>query len=129
MSRLNRYAAFFGFFVAGFILAQVWDMTYRKLLKSIYLADYGEHVFLCDNAMRQHFIAKSRVVNEPSKANVNSLQSAEVGLLDCHEYDKFRKSLISLGLNENDLSEMGLKAIESSRTDLSTLVKQHEIRY
>ena len=129
MSRRNRYVAFCVFFVAGFILAIVWDMPYRKLLKSIYLTDYGEHVFLCDNAMRQHFIAKSRVVNEPSKANVNSLQSAEVGLLDCHEYDKFRKSLISLGLNENDLSEMGLKAIESSRTDLSTLVKQHEIRY
>jgi hypothetical protein len=32
-------------------------------------------------------------------------------------------------LNENDLSQMGLSAIESSRTDLSTLVKQHEIRY
>ena len=129
MSRLNKYATFLGFFVAGFICSQVWDLPYRKLLKLIYLEDYGEHVFLCDNAMRQHFISKSRVVNEPNTANVNSLQSAEVGLLDCHEYDKFRKSLISFGLNENDLSEMGLKAIESSRTDLSTLVKQHEIRY
>ena len=129
MFRLNRYVAFFVFFVTGFISATVWDMPYRKLLKSIYLTDYGEHVFLCDNAMRQHFISKSRLVSEPNKANVNSLHNAEVGLLDCHEYDKFRKSLISLGLNENDLSEMGLKAIERSRTDLSTLVKQHEIRY
>ena len=32
-------------------------------------------------------------------------------------------------LNENDLSEMGLKAIEKSRTELRTLVEQHEIRY
>ena len=129
MFRLSKLTLLFGGILLGFIGGQVWDFPYKFTLKQIFLNQYGEYVFLCDNAMRQHFISKSRVVNEPNKANVNSLQSAEVGLLDCHEYDKFRKNLISIGLNENDLSEMGLKAIESSRTDLSTLVKQHEIRY
>lgn len=129
MFQLNRAIPALGFILFGFVLAQFWDLPYRQFLKKVYLEEYGEHVFLCDNAMRQHFIAKSRVVNSPSSATASSLRSAEVGLIDCHEYDKFRKKLISFGLNDNDLSQMGLKAIEKSRTDLSTLVKQHEISY
>lgn len=129
MFQLNRALPVIGFILFGFILGQFWDFPHRYFLKKIYLGEYGEHVFLCDNAMRQHFIAKSRVVNSPSGATANSLRSAELGLIDCHEYDKFRKKLITFGLNDNDLSQMGLKAIEKSRTDLSTLVKQHEISY
>ena len=41
---------------------------------------------------RQHFIAKSRVVSLPSSATASSLKSAELGLIDCHEYDKFENS-------------------------------------
>ena len=129
MSQLNKSLVVIGFTLFGFILGQVWDLPYRQFLKTFYLGQYGEHVFLCDNAMRQHFIAKSRTVNSPSNATANSLRSAELGLIDCHEYDKFRKKLITFGLNNNDLSHMGLKAIEKSRTDLSTLVRQHEISY
>ena len=65
----------------------------------------------------------------PNAETTNALQSAERGLIDCHYYDKFRKKLIDWGLNANDLSAMGLKAIENKRTDLSKLVKEHEIRY
>ena len=91
------------------------------------MKNYGEHVFLCDNAMRQHMIAKTRAISSGSNETVASLKNAELGLLDCHAYDKLRKKLISLGLNDNDLSEMGLKAIENSRTQLTTIVQQHEI--
>ena len=86
-------------------------------------------MFNCDNAMREHFIAKSQVSELPSTSTVASLQSAEVALIDCHEYDKYRKRLISFGLNENDLAIMGLRAIEEKKSDLSNLVREHEIRY
>jgi hypothetical protein len=129
MFQLNKLVLFFGGIFLGFVGGQTWDLPYKFFLKQIFLNEYGEHVFLCDNAMRQHFIAKSRIVSSPSTETGSSLKNAELGLIDCHEYDKFRKKLITFGLNENDLSEMGLKAIEKSRTDLSTLVKQHEISY
>lgn len=79
--------------------------------------------------MREHFIAKSRVGQLPSAEAVQALNSAEVGLIDCHEYDKFRKKLLSLGLNDSDLASMGLVAIERKKADLQTLVREHEIRY
>lgn len=79
--------------------------------------------------MREHFIAKSRVGHLPSTAAVQALNSTEVGLIDCHEYDKFRKKLISFGLADSDLASMGLVAIESKKSDLQTLVREHEIRY
>tara|TARA_X000000368_G_C22722310_1_gene575867 strand:+ start:155 stop:544 length:390 start_codon:yes stop_codon:yes gene_type:complete len=129
MFQLNKLTLLFSGILLGFIGGQIWNIPYKFTLKQFFLSQYGEHVFLCDNAMRQHFIAKSRVVSLPGTGTINSLKSAELGLIDCHEYDKFRKKLITYGLNENDLSEMGLKAIEKSRTDLRTLVEQHEISY
>lgn len=129
MFRLNKLTLLFSGILLGFIGGQIWNIPYKFTLKQFFLSQYGEHVFLCDNAMRQHFIAKTRVVSLPSTETINSLKSAELGLIDCHEYDKFRKKLITYGLNDNDLSEMGLKAIEKSRTELKTLVEQHEISY
>ena len=113
----------------GFLLGQFWDMPYRFALMKYFQETYGEHVFQCDSAMREHFIAKSRVSSNPTESNIVTLEATEFGLLDCHNYDKFRKQLIGYGLSENDLSTMGLIAIEASRSDLSKLVEQHEIRY
>ena len=115
--------------VCFFLLGTLWDVPLRALARQFYQKDYGNHVFNCDNAMREHFIAKSQLSSQPSPSAVSFLQSAEVALIDCHEYDKFRKRLISLGLTENDLAIMGLKAIEEKQTDLSNLVREHEIRY
>ena len=98
-------------------------------ISNYYQDEFGQHVFKCDNAMRVHFIAKSRVSQHPSKESVQALDSAEVGLIDCHEYDKFRKKLKSFGLNDSDLASMGLLAIERKKADLQTLVREHEIRY
>lgn len=125
----NRYIILISGILLGFGIGTVWNVPYKYVVKAFYLTDYGEHVFLCDNAMRQHLIAKSRVVSSGRSDTLVSLKNAEIGLLDCHAYDKFRKKLITLGLDDNDLSEMGLKAIESSRTQLRKIVQQHEISY
>lgn len=79
--------------------------------------------------MREHFIAKGRVVSEPDDKEFAALLNAEVALIDCHEYDKFRKMLLRIGLNENDLAAMGLLAIEDKSSDIQKLVQEHEIRY
>ena len=79
--------------------------------------------------MRQHYIAKVRLASNPNEDSVKVLQSAEISLMDCHLYDKFQKKLIRLGLSQNELSLMGLEAIEINKSQLQNLIQQHEIRY
>ena len=60
---------------------------------------------------------------------LENLDQTELALIDCHEYDLLRKKLIAFGLTPNDLSYMGLKAIEENKIDLKKLVEIHEILY
>jgi hypothetical protein len=94
-----------------------------------YKSDYKELVFKCDNAMRDHFIAKSQALNSPSEKSIRDLKAAEVGLLTCHEYDVLRKKLIDFGVTENQLARLGLEAIEEKARDVRSFVESHEIRY
>jgi hypothetical protein len=94
-----------------------------------YKADYKELVFKCDNAMRDHFIAKSQALGSPSEKSIRDLRAAEVGLLICHEYDVLRKKLINFGITENQLARLGLEAIEERARDVRSFVQSHEIRY
>ena len=86
-------------------------------------------MYKCDNAMRNQFIAKAKVIQNPDKKAAKALESAEIALTDCHDYDVLRKKLLSLGLVSLDLSSMGLEAIEKEACDLQKLVRIHEIRY
>ena len=74
-----------------------------------------------------------RKLNTPGavhlKKAAKALESAEIALIDCHDYDVLRKKLLSLGLVSLDLSSMGLEAIEKEAFDLQKLVRIHEIRY
>jgi hypothetical protein len=99
------------------------------IVKAIYEKRYQELMFKCDNVMREHLIAKNRMLSEADDDSVKTLKAAEIGLLECHDYDVMRKRLTSLGLTENDLSLMGLKAIEEGSTDVKTFVKIHELKY
>lgn len=85
--------------------------------------------FKCDNAMRNHLIAKQSVVNKPSEQAVRAVEAAEIGLLDCQDYDLKRKELSRWGLTDNEISEMSLRAVEERRDSLPDVVKIHEIRY
>lgn len=99
------------------------------LAEHIYGAQYKELVFRCDDVMRNHFIAKNRVLIEPSEENIKSLHAAEVGLIECHNYDLLRKRLISLGVTDNELARLGLEEIEERGADVREFVKIHEIKY
>jgi hypothetical protein len=100
-----------------------------RIVKAVYQKQYQELMFKCDNVMREHLIAKNRMLSEASDDSVKTLKAAEIGLLECHDYDVMRKHLISLGLTDNDLAVMGLKAIEEEATNVKTFVKAHELKY
>jgi hypothetical protein len=100
-----------------------------SLAKVMYQEEYKSLMYNCDNAMRNHMIAKNRVIFTKTKSSIIQLKSAEMGLLECHEYDKLRKLMISKGLNHNDLSMIGLEAIEEKTEDLMKYVEIHEFKY
>ena len=84
--------------------------------------DYKKLVFQCDNVMRDHLIAKNRVIYEKSESSIDKLHSAEVGLLTCHDYDKLRKKLQMWGVTEAELSMIGLESIEEKAEDVRRFV-------
>jgi hypothetical protein len=99
------------------------------LAEMLYKDDYKALMFKCDNVMQTHLIAKNRFRSDKTEDSVRQLRAAEVGLLNCHDYDKLRKKLIRWGLTDNDLSSFGIEAIEENATDVRTFVKTHEIKY
>jgi len=105
------------------------ELLIPKAAEWLYKHDYKNLVFKCDSVMREHFIAKKQVLRSLSDDAIKNLRAAEVGLLACHDYDVLRKRLLSYGLSENDLSRIGLEAIEEGAKDVRTFVETHEIRY
>lgn len=97
--------------------------------KHFYADDYKEKMFKCDYAMKEHLIAKNRVIHEKSLGSVERLKLAELGLVDCHSYDLLRKKMLSLGVSESDLSLLGLEIIEAKSEDVRSFVKTHEFKY
>lgn len=91
--------------------------------------DYKLSMFNCDNSMRDHFIAKKAIEINASVNNIKNLQSSELALLHCHEYDKLRKKLLGYGLSSNELSQLGLETMEEKSYELSEFVKTHEFKY
>ena len=80
--------------------------------------EYKELMYQCDHAMREHYIAKMALEVEPSDLHIKNLQSSELGLMHCHEYDKVRKSLLAKGLSSSDLQRLGLEALEEKEYEL-----------
>ncbi|WP_420419842.1 TIGR03982 family His-Xaa-Ser system protein [Pacificispira sp.] len=115
-------------FLAGVATAYLAHPVYKSAIIWANQDTYGQLVFACDNAMREHLIAKHELSMRPSEESVSLLEATEVGLMDCQDYDIMRKKLIQLGLDENDLALMGLYAIEANHEALSTMVHIHEIK-
>ena len=113
--------------VASFVTAG-W-LARPHVAEQLWAGNYKEAMFRCDQVMREHLIAKTAVEVEISQTSIRNLQAAELGLLDCHEYDKYRKNLVAWGLDQNDLSRIGLEAFEEQAYELQRFVEIHEIRY
>jgi hypothetical protein len=104
-----------------FILPQAAEMLYKN--------EYKKLMFKCDNVMRDHFIAKNKVLTDINDDSVKNLKAAEIGLMECNDYDKLRKKLLNLGLSENKLSQFGLETIEENAKNVRTFVETHQIKY
>ena len=106
-----------------------FQVAMPAVASGLWAEDYKDLMYECDNAMREHFIAKKAVEFSPSAGSVALLNAAELSLMSCHDYDKLRKRLISWGLDGNALSVIGLEAIEEKAYELQHFVQIHEFRY
>ena len=100
-----------------------------RVAQAIYAEQYKALMFRCDHVMREHFVAKQMVLASATEETIRNLDAAEIGLTDCHEYDKMRKKLMGWGLSETALARIGLEAIEERAREVRTFVEIHEIRY
>ncbi|MDG1727487.1 MAG: TIGR03982 family His-Xaa-Ser system protein [Emcibacteraceae bacterium] len=99
------------------------------IAQPIFKEEYQTLMFQCDNVMRDHLIAKNRVTYEMSDTSLKQLKAAEMGLLTCHDYDKLRKRMLSWGVTANELSFIGLEAIEKNNEDLMKYVETHQFKF
>ena len=97
--------------------------------KIIYADEYKSLMFQCDNVMRDHMIAKNRVLHDKNNESIKDLESAEMGLISCHNYDKIRKVMLQYGISSEELAYIGLEAIEENSDDLIKFVEIHEFKY
>lgn len=109
----------------AFVSMPVWKIGIMRVGQD----QFADLTFECDDAMRGHLLAKHKLAGTPTHANALAVKSAEIGLLDCQDYDLMRKRLKRWGLTDNELSEMSLIAIEEKGRDLRDVVRIHEIRY
>jgi hypothetical protein len=115
--------------VAGALLAWLALPVWREAVMRWNQKDYGLLVEQCDGAMRDHYQAKMRAADEPSRETGLALEAGEVGLIVCQDYDLYQKRLVQWGLREDELAQMRLKAIEARADDLDEVVGTHEIRF
>ena len=112
------------------IISLSWKFViYPEYVKVVYKEEYQSLMFQCDNVMRDHLIAKNRVLHEKTEKAIKLLESAELGLMSCHEYDKLRKQMLVAGVVPEELSMMGLEAIEANVVDLKRYVEIHEFKF
>jgi hypothetical protein len=105
------------------------ELIRPKVTELIFANDYKQLMFKCDNVMRDHMIAKNRVLKEKTIESVKLLENANIGLITCNEYDLLRKKMLINGLSEDDLALLGLEAIEENNSELIRFAETHEFKY
>ena len=115
-------------FALGIFIGIAFLPLWRAMLVKTHQDEYGELTYLCDSAMRSHYLAKARTGANPSAETVQALERSELALIDCQDYDILQKKLTLLGLRENELGLMRLNAIEADAAGLKDVIDAHEIR-
>ena len=87
----------------------------------VYADEYQMLAGKCANAMDESWFLEQRGISELDK-------TAQIHLLDCHDYDVTRKTMLSLGLTEEVLSYLGLKGLEINQRSTEEFVQQHRFR-
>ncbi len=126
---LNRFRSslLLGFSI-GILFSVLAFPLWRTMLMHTNQSSYGELTYLCDSAMRSHYLAKMKTSETPSTQTIRALEQSEIALIDCQDYDLLQKKLKLWGLRENELGYMRLKAIENDAKGLKDVIDAHEIR-
>ena len=115
-------------FLAGLAVAWLGIPLWREAVMRVFEGRYQELTYRCDSAMREHFIAQARLGETADSSTAQEVVAAEIALIDCQDYDLLQKRLNQLGLRDNELSLMRLRAIEGRNGRLDEVVRIHEIR-
>lgn len=126
---MKRKILIIGAIVSAYVAGLFSQDVKVYAIKNLYKEEYSNLVFLCDHAMREHFISKQLLAKFPNEKHATQNIQAEVALIDCQDYDILRKKLISFGLKEADLSQLSLLSIEEKSKDIRKVVETHEIAY
>lgn len=125
----SKVLPYLGTFAAGVLFAWAANPLWREVLMAWHQEPYGALVEKCDDAMRTHYQAKQLGGTSETGDTLPSLRAAEIGLIVCQDYDLYQKRMLQLGLREDELAQMRLKAIEARSSDLEDVIETHEIRY
>lgn len=114
-----RYRHVAIFIVCSFCLLWIAKNILMPIGTYLYFKDeYVSLSGLCANAMDESwFVEQSDMHNKDELTAIH--------LLDCHEYDKTRKLMLSAGLSEHILSYLGLSGLEIGQKSADRLVEQH----
>lgn len=116
-------------FAVGALFAWIAMPLWRMAVMEWNQDKYGLLVEQCDGAMRDHFQAKQAVEQDATTEAEALLESGEIGLIVCQDYDLYQKQLVQWGLREDELAQMRLRAIEARADDLEEVIGTHEIRF
>ncbi len=84
-------------------------------------SEYMRLTLKCAHAMDSNWYIEQQ-------QNDSLKMSSELQLLDCHDYDKLRKLMLSNGVTEHRLSGLGLIALEIHQKPAEELAKHHKFR-
>ena len=112
--------------IAACLLVIVVMEYVRPFVAGAYYApEYRELAAQCDLAM--HDEAALRPGTAGAAKDPALVVSGMVGLTVCHEYDKLRKRMLTLGVTEDQLALYGLEALESELIPVARMIEPHKM--
>jgi len=105
-------------FVIGYVSREYLIPEYTYYTNK---SEYMKLTLKCAHAMDSNWYIEQQQ-NDALK------KSSELQLLDCHDYDKLRKQMLSNGISEYRLSALGLVALEIHQKPAEDLAKHHKFR-
>lgn len=104
-----------------FVFCVCWltlNIVFPVVGYGIYGSEYKELSSKCADAMDETWFVEQL---KDEQLNVSS----KIHLMNCHEYDKTRKIMLSLGVSEHLLSYLNLEALELNQISVDRFVEQH----
>ena len=106
-------------FITASYLWKSFGLAYYSYYR--FKSEFMELTLKCAHAMDSNWYIEQLELPEVKK-------SSEIQLLDCHDYDKLRKIMLSQGVSEHELSYLGLVALEIHQKPAEEMSLHHKFR-